>query len=393
MNVNKSGNPKDLSFSPVTVVFITNIYYPFTYGLTTYVKKLTVFLERNGFQTRVIAYSHLFRNFEDRIKSNKLREIYKSSTIMLFIFYIQMVFLNYRLKGRKIIIHSQNSHFCAVAAVLAHTIFGYRCFHTFSTDLPDHIKVRSRYNKKMLSIKLFDELLVKMSRITFVSDALRKTFERKVQTKSAHLNLLTINSIDISRYHPNYEFNHIIKKYSLNHPIFLFIGYLVVGKGPDRFIEALAKLKNDGKKFSALIIGSGPLENKLKKMVVNYKLKNHVHMLGDIPNENIPPYHACADIFVLPSLAEGMPQVILEAMASQTAVISTKIAGIPEAMIDNIHGKLIKPDDPEDLYNAMKFLLKNDRYKNMGSKGRKHVRKNHSLEKNIRQFIELYTVE
>ena len=98
-----------------------------------------------------------------------------------------------------------------------------------------------------------------------------------------------------------------------------------------------------------VILGSGPLKKILEKKVKDLALTKCVFLLGPKSHKEIPIWMNASDIFVLPSLNEGFPTVIPEAMACGKPVIGTKVGGIPEALSNPDVGVLVNPRDPEAL--------------------------------------------
>ena len=174
------------------------------------------------------------------------------------------------------------------------------------------------------------------------------------------------------------------------HPIILFIGNLIPSKVPENYVRSLELLNANGINFSAILIGSGPLKPKLKGLIQDLGLDNKLKMLGEISFNIINEYYACADILILPSLAEGLPRVILEAESAETAIIATNIAGIPEALKHNETGILITTNDKNAIYNAIIKCLDKNRYIRMGKKGRLLVQDRFSWENNVKKYMKIY---
>ena len=138
-----------------------------------------------------------------------------------------------------------------------------------------------------------------------------------------------------------------------------------------------------------MFVGKGALERKLKKLCVDLKIEKNVIFSGE--RSDIPEILFSIDIFVLPSLREGLPLTILEAMACGKPVIATNVGGIPEIVIDGVSGILVPPKDPEALYRAMDQLL-NDRVKltKMGHHGERVCEERFSSNAMIEKIENLY---
>ena len=125
-------------------------------------------------------------------------------------------------------------------------------------------------------------------------------------------------------------------------------------KGLKFLILAIARISNDHK-FNFVIIGDGPEKENLKNLIENHRLENKITLTGYIPDAC--RYLKAFDLFVLPSVKEGQPWTILEAMAAQTPIVATNIAGIPETIENEKSGLLIEPADPEALAGAIEKML------------------------------------
>jgi len=125
----------------------------------------------------------------------------------------------------------------------------------------------------------------------------------------------------------------------------LFVGRLVREKAPGVLLEAVSRLRQSGRDVEAAIVGGGELADELAQEMEQRGLRECVQLLGPRGQEELPDWYAWADVFCLPSLAEGVPVVLMEAMASELPVVTTRIAGIPELVRDGETGLLVDPDD------------------------------------------------
>ena len=132
------------------------------------------------------------------------------------------------------------------------------------------------------------------------------------------------------------------------------IGRLVPQKGHRYFLLALKELLTQIKTKS-LIVGSGPLESKLKELTKSLGLGNSVIFTGF--RQDITNILQETDILVMPSLREGLPMILLEAMATGVPVIAARVGGIPEIIIDAETGLLVNPKDTLGLSRAIKRLI------------------------------------
>jgi colanic acid/amylovoran biosynthesis glycosyltransferase len=184
--------------------------------------------------------------------------------------------------------------------------------------------------------------------------------------------------------------------FSSDPPLIVAIGRLIVKKGFANLIRACALLVERGRLFQCEIFGEGPLENQLLGQIEESGLKELVQLPGPKPQHQLRERLAAANVFALPSVpeAEGgmdnLPTVIMEAMATGLPVISTRLGGIPEMVIDNETGFLVRPDDPVALADAIEKVI-NDRSlgQKVGQAGRGRAQTLFSIEKNVRDLCAL----
>ncbi|HUI88705.1 MAG TPA: glycosyltransferase family 4 protein [Anaerolineales bacterium] len=138
-------------------------------------------------------------------------------------------------------------------------------------------------------------------------------------------------------------------------PRILSVGRVVYQKGFDLAMRALSPLKD--LEWTWTIAGDGPQMMALKVMSEEYGIKDRIHFLGWLSQEQIKGQYAAANIFLFPSRHEGMPNAVLEAMASGLPVVATKIAGNEELVVDGETGGLVPPEDVESLRESLRPLL------------------------------------
>lgn len=107
-----------------------------------------------------------------------------------------------------------------------------------------------------------------------------------------------------------------------------------------------------------LILGTGPLEMKLREQVRMAQIENRVHFLGFVPHKDMPKYLKVSDIFIRPSLTEGLGNSFLEAMAARIPVIATPVGGIPDFLTDGETGLLCEVHNPQSIAQKVEKLIK-----------------------------------
>jgi colanic acid/amylovoran biosynthesis glycosyltransferase len=178
--------------------------------------------------------------------------------------------------------------------------------------------------------------------------------------------------------------------------LIITVGRLIAKKGFGDLVRACALLAEGGKSFQCEIIGEGPLEKELEEQIEALDLQNHVILTGAKPQPELRRRLAEAYVFVLPSMIDpdggmdNLPTVIMEAMATGLPVVSTKIGGIPEMVIENESGFLVPPGDSTALAAAVEKLF-DDRplAQKFGQVGCERAQNLFSIERNVRELSAL----
>lgn len=152
---------------------------------------------------------------------------------------------------------------------------------------------------------------------------------------------------------------------------FLFIGRVMKEKGIDELFEAMLRLGSGG--YRCILDVVGPCEENYEEKLAQYAHEGWVQYRGF--REDVKPFIKSCDCFVLPSYHEGMANTNLECAASGRPVITSKIPGCKEAVLDGVSGMLCKPQNVDSLYDSMKKMLDLNRIDRilMGQAGRKHM--------------------
>jgi glycosyltransferase involved in cell wall biosynthesis len=135
------------------------------------------------------------------------------------------------------------------------------------------------------------------------------------------------------------------------------VGRLTAVKGHAHFLLAARQLLEDGEDLHFVIVGDGPLLDQLREKAEELGIKDNVMFLGH--RDDTYDLLRAMDIFVLPSLHEGIPMVMLEAMALARPVVASRVGGIPEVLTDQVHGLLVSAGNPVELTRACEKFLKN----------------------------------
>jgi len=152
------------------------------------------------------------------------------------------------------------------------------------------------------------------------------------------------------------------KKYDPGEVIYiLYVGYIRYSKGVDTLIKTVDILVNKyNSPIKLFIVGEGEMKDEINKLIKNFNIEDNVMMYGHIDdrNELNRIYRKC-DIFVFPSLSEGSPRVILEAMANSLPIVSTPVGSLPYVFVNNKDILFAKYDDSADFAQKIRILISN----------------------------------
>lgn len=159
----------------------------------------------------------------------------------------------------------------------------------------------------------------------------------------------------------------------------LSVGRLVPEKGAPVLLEALATLRRAGVATEAKLVGAGELESLLAQRIVLAGLDDTVELTGLMGQDELPALFHWADVFCLPSFQEGLPVVLLEAMATELPVVTTSVAGIPELVTDGVNGRLLPAGRADLISQALTELAADPRLRErLGCAGRQRIREEFS---------------
>ncbi|MCM3569379.1 glycosyltransferase [Neobacillus mesonae] len=184
------------------------------------------------------------------------------------------------------------------------------------------------------------------------------------------------------------KFDFIKPNYELNKIKIISVARLVEKKGIHYGIDAVTELIKKGYNIELSIIGDGPLKQDLEVRITENNMNNHIKILGWKTQEEIIQLLKKADLFLAPSITskdgdmEGIPVVLMEAMAMGKPIISTYHSGIPELIIDNENGWLVPERDVESLSKKIAYAIDNHiNWEQIGKAARRTVSEKHDINK------------
>lgn len=197
--------------------------------------------------------------------------------------------------------------------------------------------------------------------------------------------------VDLEMFNPHKNAGMLRAELNLadNVPLIGMVAIFRTKKGHHILLEAVPHILKEIPDTIFVLAGNGPTLDKIKSMVKEMDLEKHMLFPGLRPD--VPDILKSIDIFVLPTLQEALGTSILEAMAMEKPVISSRVDGVPEIVKDGITGLLVQPDNPDTLAKAIITLLRDkNRARKMGVEGRKFAEQYFTVDNMVRGMHDLY---
>ncbi len=157
-----------------------------------------------------------------------------------------------------------------------------------------------------------------------------------------------------------------------------YVGRLSEEKGAKNLIEVIRKLRHQDLRF--LIIGEGALEQEFRALAGEDGLAGKIELLGWVPNKELPSHLNDMQLLVLPSYTEGLPNVLLEAMACGTPVLATPVGSVPDILEDGVNGFLLRSNSPEGIADSVLLALDRDDLEAVSEEASRRVRGSFNFE-------------
>jgi colanic acid/amylovoran biosynthesis glycosyltransferase len=171
----------------------------------------------------------------------------------------------------------------------------------------------------------------------------------------------------------------------------LSVGRLVSAKGHGVLLEGVAIAARNGVPIELTIVGDGPRRDRLEALTAELGLGEQVTFAGAIAQDRLPAMFAAADAFCLPSFAEGLPVVLMEAMATGLPAVTTGVMGIPELVVDDENGLLVPPGRADLVADALVRLARDPELRaRLGRAGRARVVAAFDIRREARRLHDLF---
>lgn len=245
-------------------------------------------------------------------------------------------------------------------------------------------KFDSWYNNASQIKKWLIRFLLNRVDIIVVEGGIWKTFFKQIVPESKLV--IIPNCVHLS------NFKKTKKSKRENKITVLFPGSLCERKGVFDILKAIPLVIKEEKNIKFIFGGCSSNEEEIKilEIIKSQHLENYTAFIGEYTDKNKAEIYGSADIFILPSYAEGLPISMLDAMASGLPIISTRVAAIPEVIDDRVNGFLIEPGDYKALAERILILTKDRNLrKKMGKNNIEKIRKNYDFSSMVKNFDEL----
>lgn len=194
------------------------------------------------------------------------------------------------------------------------------------------------------------------------------------------------NGVDTELFYPDKN-----KHLGTNEVQLLFISRLMPQKGIDILIKACNVLNTKGiTNYKLTIVGEGHLKGLMFSLIDKFNLKEKINFLGWKDLEELPEIYRRADIFILPSVMEGMSSVVLQAMASGLPIVASRVKGFEEVVEENINGLFAEYNNPNQFAEAIEKLIKSPELREKMSKQSIEKSKQFSWKNIAKKYLEFY---
>jgi len=360
------------------VIHVTNCWYPMVGGITTTVARLTETTEKHlEVPTRVIAYPARVHEWVQSPGFRSVRRLVHGLTVGLVLGRTVAAVVRHRLRGEQVVVHSHSAAFCLVAGALS-TLLGGRAVHTVSSSMFDEPRRLSWAGG------LYRWAARRITAVVYCCDALRREQEALLSPGRAEVILWGVDEppADADRASPSL-------REAVGEPhgvLVVWVGHLIPRKDPVLAVESLPFLEG----AQLVVMGEGELREEITSRAAALRVQDRLHLLGNVPHSQYLQYLADADALLVTSQAEGLPQVIFDAMLAGTPVAATPVSGIPEMILDGETGRLIGERTGKAVATTVEELLAGSAANRMVHQARERVLARCSWPKVAEQYAALY---
>ena len=290
----------------------------------------------------------------------------------------------YLIKSEADILHS-HIHSQIISQILAAVLSGKKMIWT----------IHGEYSLSRVTIQMirFFQFIISINKLQICAVSKNALYSTLPYTqRNPDYNYIILNGIDIIPYLKEHDKFKIREKYNIASDVILVgsTGRIVWQKAYDQLLSLLENYDIKEKKVHFLIAGEGSLRKKFINRIKENNLENHITFIGNI--KDIPEFLSALDIYIQPSVTEGFPLSVLEAMASRLPIISSNAGGLKEMIIDGENGMTYESGDISKLDKTIHKMLNlsiEDR-KEFGSNAYNCMKINNSIEKVAEKYKAVY---
>jgi glycosyltransferase involved in cell wall biosynthesis len=356
------------------ILIFSSAYLPFAGGAELAVKEITDRIGDYDFDMITLRYNSELPKFEKMGNINVYRIGFTKNNpspedMVRYPLKLSKYFFPFSALLKAGRLHKEH-HYCAIWSIMANYAgFAAMFFKIFHKNVPFILTLQEgdpleHYQKRTRMVgPIFKKIFTSADSVQAISNFLAeyaKTMGFKGEAR------VVPNAVDIDLFTKNFsqdELDDIKKRLNKNEGDILIIttSRLVEKNGIADVIKAMAMMPE---RVKFLVLGTGPDEGMLKRLAASKNLGGRVNFLGHIPSKNLPKYLKAADVFIRPSLSEGLGNSFLEAMAAGLPVIATPVGGIPDFLFDPVSnpdkkptGFFCQPKDPESIAEKVRYII------------------------------------
>lgn len=281
------------------------------------------------------------------------------------------------------ILHANNLFFCTtIAACASKRPLQTRLVTTLHVGSTSELEGGIRLLAALYEKSIGRWVLNKSDHVVAVSQAV-KQYAESLGTPSSKISVVP-NAVDLQDFRPDARESELDGTVRV-----AFIGRLISNKGPQYLVEAAPRILRDFPGVQFLLVGEGPMFEQLRRRAEHLGLRNHFRFLGVVPS--VSQFLKNCDILVRPSLTEGMPLTVLEAMACGVPTVASKVGGTPEILLHGETGFLVEPKNIDQLSFYISRLVGDDELRTvMGKRARSLIEKYCSWDEVARKMSRIY---
>ncbi len=200
--------------------------------------------------------------------------------------------------------------------------------------------------------------ILDVDRIICVSDTVREHCINIVGEEYNNKMDVVLNGINLDVFCKRNDIAEIKRRFNSNHKL-ISVGRFCKEKNLEKLVEAVNLVKNEFPDLIHLHFGSGELKKSISNLIDTLKLKDTIYLMDNTSQEELAKYYSWADVFMFPSLTEGLPNVLAEAMACGCNIVTSDLPPMNKMITAGVNGLLINPLDIHDIKEKTAYLLQN----------------------------------